>query len=109
MLLTVCKKLTADSVLCDQPRPPEVETQLQELDSIARSSAHYYHNITGVFRGDWKSQNVTVLSDDETANNRTLQDEARGSFRFDDGGSFTLNINSMATKDENIHYVEVNS
>lgn len=48
-----------------------------------------------------------MLPDDDTNNNRTSQDEARGNFQFDGDGSFTLNIKSMGTRDENVHYVEV--
>ncbi|ORY94080.1 hypothetical protein BCR43DRAFT_495831 [Syncephalastrum racemosum] len=88
------------------PLPSSVEHQVQQLHAIGKEAApHYYHNITGVFRGDWSSQNVSVPASDP-ASNHTLQEEERGDFRFDGDGSFTLNLKSIATKDEGVHYIE---
>ena len=55
--------------------------------------------------GQWQSQNVTVPDTDTS--NRTLEDDARGTFKLDDGGSFTFNVKSSPTSDESISYIEV--
>ncbi|SAL96139.1 hypothetical protein [Absidia glauca] len=52
----------------------------------------------------WSSQNVTVPDND--ISNKTLQDESRGQFHFDGGGTFTLNLKSVKTKNDNINYIQ---
>ncbi|KAF7728629.1 hypothetical protein EC973_005856 [Apophysomyces ossiformis] len=54
--------------------------------------------------GDWESKNVELDEPDQL--NETARDEARGSFRFDGVGSFTLHLKSIATKNENVNFIE---
>ncbi|CDS07323.1 hypothetical protein LRAMOSA01272 [Lichtheimia ramosa] len=88
------------------PLPSSVKEQVQQLQELKRPGAHYYHNITGVFRGDWQSDNVT-LPDNEPSHNQTLLNEAWGEFQVEESGSFTFNvIKSVQSSNENINYVE---
>ncbi|ORZ10078.1 hypothetical protein BCR42DRAFT_112220 [Absidia repens] len=90
------------------PLPPLMDTQVKQLYTLEQQETgpHFYHNITSIFRGSWSSQNVTVP--DMDISNKTLQDQSRGQFHFDDGGSFSLNIKSVKTKNDNINYIQVN-
>ncbi|CAO3677518.1 unnamed protein product [Rhizopus stolonifer] len=85
------------------PLPSSVITPLQEMWSIHDSQfSHYYHNITGIFRGDWKNQNISIP---DTAN-KTEMEEARNQFKFDGPASFTLQLKSFSTEIENANYIE---
>jgi hypothetical protein len=46
---------------------------------------------------------------DNDISNKTLQDESRGQFHFDGGGTFTLNLKSVKTKNDNINYIQVSA
>ncbi|RUS27406.1 hypothetical protein BC938DRAFT_483300 [Jimgerdemannia flammicorona] len=86
------------------PTPPVVRSGKQTLIDHAHLEhpAHFYHNVTGVFKGDWRAENTTFVH-----LNRTAADEARGSFAYDGLGQFTMNLKSIATEDEDISFVEV--
>ncbi|KAG0173222.1 hypothetical protein DFQ30_008491 [Apophysomyces sp. BC1015] len=88
------------------PLPSSIASQIQEITAIGQSNpaSHYYHNVTGVFRGDWESKNIEFTEPEHL--NKTTRDEARGSFRFDGIGSFTLHLKSIATKNENVNFIE---
>ncbi|CAO0795418.1 unnamed protein product [Mucor circinelloides] len=85
------------------PLPHSLEAPLQDLWSIKESpKSHYYHNITGIFRGEWKNGNISVPE----YVNKTAMEEARHTFQFDGPGSFTLNLKSTVTLDKDINYIE---
>ncbi|KAI8061749.1 hypothetical protein BC940DRAFT_309656 [Gongronella butleri] len=84
------------------PLPPSVDAQVHDLYTID-ASRHFYHNITGLFRGAWTSSKI----DDDTTTNATLVEDRRGSFQFDQGGSFMMNLKSVKTQHDGIHYIEV--
>ncbi|CAO3690571.1 unnamed protein product [Umbelopsis ramanniana] len=67
---------------------------------------HFYHNVTGIFRGEWLPTNVTVPKNNVPENNATAPEVARGDFPYDQPGSFTLNMKSEHTKEDRVKFVE---
>ncbi|KAG1174625.1 hypothetical protein G6F70_004731 [Rhizopus microsporus] len=85
------------------PLPLSVSSSLDELWSVHDPhSSHYYHNITGIFRGEWKNRNISIP---DTAN-MTEIDEARSKFKFDGPATFTLQLKSFSTELEDANYIE---
>ncbi|KAG1143058.1 hypothetical protein G6F37_011401 [Rhizopus arrhizus] len=85
------------------PLPSSVLSSLDDLWSVHEPySSHYYHNVTGTFRGDWKNRNISIPN---TAN-KTEIEEARKEFKFDGPASFTLQLKSFSTDIEETNYIE---
>ncbi|ORX62922.1 hypothetical protein DM01DRAFT_1297822 [Hesseltinella vesiculosa] len=83
------------------PLPAEINSQVRQLYTTD-ISRHFYHNITGLFRGSWTSHTV----DNDPSTNTTLLEEKRGEFLFDQGGSFMMNLKSIKTQNDDIYYIE---
>ncbi|KAI8983562.1 hypothetical protein BDB01DRAFT_791258 [Pilobolus umbonatus] len=85
------------------PVPSTVKSSIKELWNIHQSPAsHYYHNVTGIFRGEWINNNMSIPD----SMNKTEIDTARNNFHFDGSGTFSLNLKSTSTKNVNINYLE---
>ncbi|KAI8075773.1 hypothetical protein BDF21DRAFT_423644 [Thamnidium elegans] len=85
------------------PLPTSVLTPLKNLRSIQESpTSHYYHNITGIFRGQWENHNISI----PRTVNKTEIEEARSNFKFDGPGLFSINLKAMSTNNEDINYIE---
>ncbi|KAI8582785.1 hypothetical protein K450DRAFT_226893 [Umbelopsis ramanniana AG] len=76
------------------------------LDIGVLPVTHFYHNVTGIFRGEWMPTNVTVPENNVPDNNATSPEKARGDFPYDQPGSFTLNMKSEHTKEDRVKFVE---
>ncbi|CAO3640235.1 unnamed protein product [Mucor hiemalis] len=86
-----------------QPLTKEAAKSVEELWSIRQSSAsHFYHNITGIFRGEWENRNMSIPD----STNKTEMDNARSKFKFEGPGSFSVNLKAMKTVNEEINYIE---
>ncbi|KAI7867555.1 hypothetical protein BDF14DRAFT_667609 [Spinellus fusiger] len=91
------------------PLSDSMQKTLASVAAIGHGTAPlFYQNITGVFRGEWKSQNETLPPSDTTYN-QTLEEINRGEFKFTGLGSYTLNLKSIKTEDEHVHYIEAST
>ncbi|KAG2186648.1 hypothetical protein INT44_002872 [Umbelopsis vinacea] len=97
------------------PTPPLVQQKIEKALSKGTKDAgdigvlpitHFYHNVTGIFRGEWIPTNVTVPENNVPGNNATSPEDARGDFPFDQPGSFTINLKSEHTKEDRVKFVE---
>ncbi|CAM0136008.1 unnamed protein product [Umbelopsis sp. WA50703] len=95
------------------PTPPLVQQKIDKLLNIEEinnprypSTHHFYHNVTGIFRGDWTSQNLTSLEEPPIDGNQTTLEVNRGEFPYDQPGSFTFNMKSDHTKEESVKYID---
>ncbi|KAI7889472.1 uncharacterized protein EV154DRAFT_514338 [Mucor mucedo] len=85
------------------PLPKSVLEPLKNLRAIHESSSSvYYHNITGIFRGNWENRNISVPDNA----NKTALDEARSKFKFEGPGSFSINLKATETMNKDINYME---
>ncbi|KAJ2956270.1 hypothetical protein NQZ79_g7864 [Umbelopsis isabellina] len=95
------------------PTPPVVEQKIEKLLHLEEfknpqhpSTHHFYHNVTGIFRGDWISQNTTSPEKLPIDVNQTSPEVARGEFPYDQPGSFTFNMKSDHTKEDSVKYID---
>ncbi|KAI8984048.1 hypothetical protein BDF20DRAFT_857701 [Mycotypha africana] len=86
------------------PIPPTVEDTLKhDLWSLRQQpEGVYYHNITGVFRGEWENRNLSIPD----TLNKTELDEARKTFDFAGPGSFSVNFKTSKTRESEMNYME---
>jgi len=96
------------------PTPPIVQQKVDEIISRGGKKetgtvwpvTHYYHNVTGIFRGEWTSQNISVPENHAPDTNTTSPEEARGDFPFDQPGTFTFNMKSEHTKEDRVKFID---
>ncbi|CAO3616408.1 unnamed protein product [Cunninghamella echinulata] len=83
---------------------PKQNFKLNNFTIFINFPLHFYHNLTGIFKGSWSGENITVPDND--ISDKTLRMDNRGEFKFIGEGTFTLNIKSIKTKNDHINYIE---
>ncbi|KAI7897604.1 uncharacterized protein BX663DRAFT_556558 [Cokeromyces recurvatus] len=85
------------------PIPNTVKGPLKELWSIGQQpETSYYHNITGIFRGEWINRNISIPQ----STNITEVNKARNNYSFEGPGSWTFNVKAVKTIDHDMNYIE---